>query len=122
MRIQFTTRHFELKPTFKAYAEDRVLKLKRYFEQIIDVTVILASEKKSEIAEIRLHTNGHDLVGTGEGPEMGAALDQAIDRMEMQLRKHKDRISERKGRQGLGEAMAAGAEVGGDDTEVEIEE
>ena len=122
MRLQFTTRHFELKPTFKAYAEDRVLKLKRYFEQIIDVTVILASEKKSEIAEIRLHTNGHDLVGTGEGPEMGAALDQAIDRMEMQLRKHKDRISERKGRQGLGEAMAAGAEAGGDDTEVEIEE
>ena len=120
MRIQFTTRHFELKPTFKAYAEERVLKLKRYFEQIIDVTVILASEKKSEFAEIRLHTNGHDLVGTGEGAEMGGALDQAVDRMEMQLRKHKERLSTKKGRTHLGEAMAEGPTSA--DTELEIEE
>lgn len=116
MKIQITTRHYELKPNFRAFTEERLLKLKRYFDHIIDVNVVLNAEKKLNLAEIRIHVGGGDLMVTGEGPEMGAALDQAVDKMESLLKKHKDRRTERKGRTGLGAAMAAGAGTGDAET------
>lgn len=121
MRIQITTRHYELKPNFRAFTEERLLKLKRYFDHIIDVNVILIAEKKLNQAEIRIHVGGGDLLVTGDGAEMGAALDAAADKMELLLKKHKDRRSEKKGRTGLGEALAADAKTGADDG-VEIED
>jgi putative sigma-54 modulation protein len=120
MKFQITSRHFDLTPEIRAFAEERVEKLKRYFEQIIDVSVILSIEKHRNAAEITLHTNGQNLVGTSEAPEMKAAIDGAVDRIETQLRKHKDRLTDRRGRTPLGEAMSA--EVDGDSGGVEIED
>lgn len=107
MKIQITTRHYELKPNFRAFTEERLLKLKRYFDHIIDVNVILNAEKKTNLVEIRIHVGGGDLMVSGEGGEMGAALDVAVDKMEALLKKHKDRRSEKKGRTGLGAALAS---------------
>lgn len=120
MKFQITSRHFDLTPEIKTYSEERVRKLKRYFDQIIDVSVILSIEKHRNAAEITLHTNGQNLVGTSEAPEMRAAIDGAVDRIETQLRKHKDRITDRRGRTPLGEVMAG--ENDGASGGVEIED
>lgn len=107
MKLQITTRHFDMTPEFRTVAEERVRKLKRYFEHIIDVSLILSSEKHRMMAELTLHTNSHDLVGTAESSDMKSSIDQAVEKIENQLRKHKERVRTRKGRTGLGEAMAA---------------
>jgi putative sigma-54 modulation protein len=120
MKLQITTRHFEITPEFRAYAEERIRKLKRYFDQIIDVNVILTTEKHRHTAEIALHANGTNLVGTTETEDMRTSVDGAVSRLEAQLRKHKDRLSDRKrGRTSLGEALAAEADHG---SGVEIED
>src|SRR5262245_14097391 len=121
MRLQITTRHFEITPEFKSYAEERIQKLKRYFDQIIDVNVILTTEKHRHTAEIALHTNGTNLVGTTESEDMRASVDGAVSRLEAQLKKHKARLTDRKkGHKHLGEALADEAE--NNDTGLEIEE
>lgn len=118
MKLQITTRHFELTPEMRTSAEERVGKLKRYFEHIIDVSLILSAEKHRQTAEVTLRTNSHDLVGTAESSDMKGSIDQAVEKIEVQLRKHKDRIRDRKGRTGLGEALASESGPSG----VEIEE
>jgi putative sigma-54 modulation protein len=111
MNLQITTRHFDLTRELRAYAEERVRKIKRYFDQIIDVNVILISEKHRQVAEISLHLNGHNLVGRSVSAGMRTSIDQAVERIESQIKKHKDRLTrDRRGRTHLGEAMAAEAE------------
>jgi putative sigma-54 modulation protein len=124
MKFHITSRHYDMTPEIKAFAEERVLKLKRYFEQIIDVSVILSTEKHRNAAEVTLHTNGQNLVGTSEAPDMRVAIDGAVERIETQLRKHKERLSDRKGRTHLGEAMAAEVDAvpGGVEIEDDAEE
>ena len=40
----------------------------------------------------------HELVGRAEGPDLRAAIDETVDRLERQLVEHKDRTRNRKGR------------------------
>lgn len=111
MRLQITTRHYEMTPEMRGYAEERIQRLKRYFDQIIDVNLVVGSEKHRQTAEIVLHTNGHDWSGTAESADMRTSIDDAVARVEAQLKKHKDRITDRKGRVPLGEALADEAEA-----------
>jgi putative sigma-54 modulation protein len=110
MKLQITTRHFDITPEFRSYAEERIRKLKRYFDQIIDVNVILTTEKHRHAAEISLHMNGTNLVGTSESEDMRSSVDGAVSRIEAQLKKHKDRLTERKKGVKLGPALAAEAD------------
>jgi len=110
MKLQITTRHFDMTPELRTYAEERVRRIKRYFDHIIDVNVILLTEKHRQVAEVTLHTNGTDLVGTAESSDMRTSMDQAVARLEAQLKRHKGRITDRKGRTSLGAALGAEAE------------
>jgi putative sigma-54 modulation protein len=121
MRLQITTRHYDLPADLKSLTEERLTKLKRFFDQIIDVNLVLSTEKHRHHAEVTLRTVGHDWVGTAEAGDMRTAIDDAVDRIEIQLKKHKDRLTDRKGRTALGEAMSEGAGPDGAGA-VEIEE
>jgi ribosomal subunit interface protein len=43
MRLQITTRHYDLSPELRGFAEERVLRLKRYFDHIIDVNLVVST-------------------------------------------------------------------------------
>jgi len=122
MRLQITTRHYDLPADLKNIAEERLLKLKRFFDQIIDVGLILSTEKHRNLAEITLRTGGHDWIGSAEAGDMRTAIDDAVAKIEVQLKKHKDRMTDRKGRTNLGEAMAGEADADGKAGPVEIED
>jgi putative sigma-54 modulation protein len=111
MRLQITTRHHDLSPELRAFAEERVLRLKRYFDHILDVNLIVSTEKHRQFAEVVVHTNGHDWTGSAESGDMRTAIEDAVAKIEAQLRKHKDRVTDRKGRVPLGEALAGEAEA-----------
>jgi putative sigma-54 modulation protein len=123
MKLQLTTRHFDMTPDLRTYVDERVRRIKRYFDHIIDVNVVLSMEKHRHAAEVTLHSNGIDLVGTGESGDMRTAVDQAVARIEAQLKRHKGRLTDRKGRMPLGAALGSEAESAPgveieDDTEV----
>ncbi len=112
MRLQITTRHYELPAELKTQAEERLMKLKRFFDQIIDIGLVLSAEKHLNHAEITLRVGGHDWAAHAEAHDMRSAIDEAAARIEIQLKKHKDRLTDRKGRTHLGEAIVEEAEAG----------
>ncbi|TPW05721.1 MAG: putative sigma-54 modulation protein [bacterium] len=121
MRLQITTRHYELPADLKTLAEERLTRLKKFFDQIMDIGLVLSTEKHRNHAEITLRAGGRDWKASAEAGDMRSAIDDAAAKIEIQLKKHKGRLTGKKGRTHLGEAMADEARAA-EPTGVEIEE
>ncbi len=92
MKTTVTGRHLEVTPALKAYAEERVNHLARYSSLATEASVILTVEKYRHQAEVALNVNGVVIQAKEETPEMYASIDQAVEKIERQLKKHKDRL------------------------------
>lgn len=93
MKTSITTRHFELSDSLKDRTEERLKKLHRYFDRILDARVVVSFEKNRYNAEAVLTANGTPLSSHAVGESDRAALEQVLDKLEVQVRKHKDRLT-----------------------------
>ncbi|MBN2070635.1 MAG: ribosome-associated translation inhibitor RaiA [Candidatus Krumholzibacteriota bacterium] len=92
MNLTTTARHFETDSILMEHIEERVYRLKRYFDQILNVDVIMSVEKFRHIAEINVHVNGHDFNAKEESNEMAVSIDKATKNLERQIKKFKQRL------------------------------
>jgi putative sigma-54 modulation protein len=85
----------------KKYAEDKVLKIKKYFPDPINAHVVLSTEKYRQKADINitLH-NGLVLKGKESTEDVYSSIDRAVDKIERQVRKYKDKIKRHKPQNG----------------------
>jgi putative sigma-54 modulation protein len=96
MRISLTYRH--LKPTkeLKDYAKERLRKVKKYLSEPIEAGVILTWEKFRHIVEITITHSGITIRGEEVATDMRAAIDKAMEKIEKQLRRQKDKLYDKK--------------------------
>lgn len=92
MQINLTGRHVEVTEPLREYVNTKFSKLKRHFDQINNVHVILDVEKLVQKAEATLHVNGGELFATAEHSDMYAAIDGLIDKLDRQVIKHKEKL------------------------------
>jgi putative sigma-54 modulation protein len=111
MKISITARHCELTDDLKLRAEERLTKLERFFDRILDARVVLSFERNRYNAEGVITANGTPITSKATGENERAALEQVLDKLESQVRRHKDRMKRSRRGPGTGEAMAAGPEV-----------
>jgi putative sigma-54 modulation protein len=97
MKISVTFRNAEGEDWQKEYVEERLNKLKRYIDNPVDAHVILSVEKFRNSAEINLMANGLNINSKEEEKDMHLAIDNAIEKIERQLKKHKEKIRGFKG-------------------------
>jgi putative sigma-54 modulation protein len=96
MQISLTFRNTEPEDWLKEHVQKRLLKLKKYIDKPSETNVILSVEKFRNVAEVNLSGKGINLNGKEEAKEMVIAVDNVIDKIERQLKKHKDKIRNRK--------------------------
>ncbi|MBT8490328.1 MAG: ribosome-associated translation inhibitor RaiA [Deltaproteobacteria bacterium] len=96
MQISLTFRNTEPEDWLKEHVQKRLLKLKKYIDKPSETHVILSVEKFRNVAEVNLSGKGINLNGKEEAKEMVVAVDNVIDKIERQLKKHKDKIRNRK--------------------------
>ena len=99
MNLKISGHHLELTPSLREYVQNKLERIKRHFDNVIDVTVILAvddnTEKdKRQRAEINVHMRGKDLHVESEAQDMYSAIDMLMDKLDRQVLKHKDRIQD----------------------------
>ena len=99
MNLTISGHHLELTPAIREYVQNKLERVTRHFDHVIDVAVILAvdslTEKdKRQRAEINLHLRGKDLHVTSEAHDLYAAIDLLIDKLVRQVLKHKDKIQD----------------------------
>jgi len=92
MKISVTFRSAEGENWQKEYVEERLKKLKKYIDNPVDARVILSVEKFRNTAEINLMTNGLNINSREEEKDMHMAIDNAIEKIERQLKKRKEKI------------------------------
>ncbi len=91
MQITTTARHCELEPELKTYARTRLERLERYARDIHEAHLVVTLEKYRFLVEVTLRVNHHELVSREESNDARTAIDQTVDRVEVQLRKLKER-------------------------------
>ena len=96
MKISVTFRNGEGENWQKVYAEERIVKLKRYLDMPAEAHIILSTEKFRNFAEINLSANGWNVNAKEEAKDMHLAIDSCIEKIEKQLKKQKDKVREHK--------------------------
>ena len=96
MKISVTFRNGEVENWQKVYAEERILKLKRYLDMPAEAHIILSTEKFRNFAEINLSADGLNVNAKEEAKDMHLAIDSCIEKIEKQLKKQKEKVKEHK--------------------------
>ncbi len=93
MQIDITGHHVDVTPALRAYVTEKMQKLVRHFDQVISIHVILNVEKLQHLAEATVNAGGRTLFATESASDMYASIDGLIDKLDRQVRRHKDRIT-----------------------------
>ena len=100
MKIHFTGRQIEVSPALRKVAVERLTKLDKFLDHLMEAHVILAVEKRRHRAEVVVHGRHVTLSATGETADMYSTLSLVADRLESQAKKHRDKIKVKKKRDG----------------------
>ena len=92
MNITTTARHFEASPELIEHIEERIGRLKRYFDHILNVDVIMDVQKFRHLAEVKVHVNGHDFTAREESEDMYGSIDLTAKSLERQIKKFKGKM------------------------------
>ncbi|MDX8386554.1 MAG: ribosome-associated translation inhibitor RaiA [Gallionella sp.] len=96
MNLQLTGRHLEITPAIREYTTGKFGKIKRHFDNVIDVNIILSVEKLKQKAEATVHISGKDVFVECENENLYAAIDSLVNKLDRQVLKHKEKISARR--------------------------
>lgn len=98
MKISVTFRNGESENWQKAYAEERIQRLKKYLDAPAEAHIIVSMEKFRNFAEINLSSSGWNINAKEEAKDMHLAIDSCIEKIERQLKKQREKIREHKPR------------------------
>ncbi|HNV56066.1 MAG TPA: ribosome-associated translation inhibitor RaiA [Smithellaceae bacterium] len=96
MNISVTFRTGEGENWQKAYAEEKIARLKKYLDVPAEVHMILSTEKFRNVVEINLTANGWNVNAKEEAKDMHLAVDSCIVKIEKQLKKQKEKNRQHK--------------------------
>ena len=95
MKFQYSEKKVKLPKNVAAYAEKKVMKLARYFEEDAEALVVFSVEKNRNNVELTVHGAGTWFRAHESTSDMFASIDAAVGTIEGQIRKNKTRLSRR---------------------------
>jgi putative sigma-54 modulation protein len=96
MNLNLTGRHMDITPAIREHVIGKLDKVKRHFDNVIDVNVILSVEKLQQKAEATLNISGKTLFAETEDSNLYVAIDALIDSLDRQVLKHKEKFEARR--------------------------
>ncbi len=100
-KVTVRTHHVDLSKAIKTYAEEKLGKLDKYFDNIQEVVVELdrsetADDHKRNIATVVVRASGALIKAKTQSKDMYAAIDGLIEKITTQLKKHKEKLRDPK--------------------------
>ncbi len=95
MKFQFSEKKVKLPANVHAYAEKKVMKLARYFEEDAEALVVFSVEKNRNNVELTVHGANTWFRAHESTSDMFASVDAAVGTIEGQIRKNKTRLARR---------------------------
>ena len=95
MGVDITFRNLGPSDSIKDYVNEKVAKVNKYLDQDAQAHVVLSLDRYVHLAEISIHAGRYHLRGREKSEDMYASIDLAMDKIERQLRRYKERIKNR---------------------------
>jgi putative sigma-54 modulation protein len=97
MQINITGHHVDVSPALRDYVNDKMQRISRHFDHVISINVVLNVERHIQAAEATVHAAGRSLFATQKAEDMYAAIDGLTDKLDRQVRRYKDRLTDHHG-------------------------
>ena len=94
MNLTISGHHLEVTSAIRDYVQNKLERITRHFDQVIDTHVILAvdnltEKEKRQKAEINMRLSGKTVHVESVAQDLYAAIDLLMDRLDRQVVKHK---------------------------------
>ena len=96
MQTSVTFKNIDPSDHLKSYVSDKLDRFDKYLDNPGEANVVLAVEKFRHIAEINIAGDRLTIIGSEETNDMYSAIDMALDKLEKQIKKSKQKIRERR--------------------------
>ena len=94
MQIDLTGHHVELTTPLRDYVNTKMERLERHFDNVTDIHVVLSVEKLRHKAEATMRISGGSLFADATEEDMYAAIDALTDKLDRQVKKHKEKLTD----------------------------
>ena len=94
MQLNLTGHHIDITDSLRNYIESKFERLQRHFDNMTNTHVILTVEKERQKAEATINVNRGRLFAEAEHEDMYAAIDSLIDKLDRQVKKHKEKLTD----------------------------
>ena len=91
MNLNLTGHYLDITPALRTYVQEKLGRVRRHFDQVIDAHVVLSVDKLRQKAEVTLHVRGKDIHCASEDLDLYAAIDLLVDKLDRQVLKYKDK-------------------------------
>src|SRR3712207_4939985 len=91
MNLHLTGHQLPITPAIRAYVASKLQRITHHFDHVIDVNVIMSVEKLQQKVEATVHVRGRDIFCEASAPDMYAAIDDLVDKLDRTILKHKEK-------------------------------
>jgi putative sigma-54 modulation protein len=99
MQLNLTGHHVDITPALKDYLNTKLARIERHFDNVTDISCILTVEKLRHKAEAKVNVSGGTLFADSVEDDMYAAIDGLIDKLDRQIKKHKEKLNDHHARE-----------------------
>lgn len=94
-------KHMQVTPALRQYAEEKLGRIVRYFDQVKDAQVVMSVERrgelgKAQVVEVTVHGDGVVLRGEEASSDMYASIDLVAEKLKKQVEKYRTKFIDRR--------------------------
>lgn len=94
MNLQLTGHHIDITPALREYMVSKLDRIKRHFDHMMDVNVVMTVNKLIQKVEANVHVRGRDIFVESSDADMYAAIDSLVDKLDRQIIRHKEKVTD----------------------------
>ena len=115
MQTSVTFKNIDPSDHLKSYVSDKLNRFDKYLYNPAEANVVLVVEKFRHICEINIIGDRLNINGKEETEDMYSAIDMVLDKLEKQIKKHKQKVRDRRTGKGKSKVTGSGAAMPLDD-------
>jgi putative sigma-54 modulation protein len=94
MNLSISGHHLEVTPALRDYVTQKLDRITRHFDRVIDVKVFLSVDKLVQKAEINIHVRGKEIHAEATDADLYASIDKLVDKLDRQVMKYKEKSND----------------------------
>ncbi|MEW6057079.1 MAG: ribosome-associated translation inhibitor RaiA [Bdellovibrionota bacterium] len=94
MRVHITFKQMDATEAIKLHVQEKSERLDKFVSDAIEANWVLFVEADNHVADLRVHGPHIDYFAQAKTPDLYQSIDEVVEKIEKQLRKHKEIVKD----------------------------